>query len=288
MRLRFIVVIMSFFYNSLVFSQLANPTLGKLKIINNKLPAEIHETSGALWFNGQVWTFNDSGGEPCLYALDNQSQAVTRRVQINNALNVDWEDITQDSTFIYISDVGNNKGSRKTLCVYKVTKADILSGLDNVTAEKIEFSYNDRKWPQKAMGYSAYDCEAMICDRDSIFVFTKNWVLLQSDVYGFPVKPGFYNVNRISRIDAQGLVTGACLSSNKKYIFTIGYADFMPFILCLKNTSYEIARRFDYPNFLGYQTEAITFVNNDSIIVTSEKSPVKPIAIFGAKVNWPK
>ena len=35
-----------------------------------KLPEEVCETSGLFFHNGRLWTHNDSGGEPILYALD--------------------------------------------------------------------------------------------------------------------------------------------------------------------------------------------------------------------------
>jgi hypothetical protein len=35
-------------------------------------------------------------------------RAVLRTVAITNATNVDWEDIAQDASYIYIGDIGNN------------------------------------------------------------------------------------------------------------------------------------------------------------------------------------
>src|SRR5689334_10909399 len=37
---------------------------------NTNLDATLSETSGLIWWNNQVWTHNDSGGEPALYATD--------------------------------------------------------------------------------------------------------------------------------------------------------------------------------------------------------------------------
>jgi len=62
------------------------------------LPATISETSGLLFFNGKLITHNDSGDAANLYELDTITGNITRTININNATNVDWEDVTQDDT----------------------------------------------------------------------------------------------------------------------------------------------------------------------------------------------
>ena len=79
------------------------------------LPGSLNESSGAIFFNNRLITHNDSGGEAKLYELDTISGIIEREVTILNATNVDWEDITQDETSIYIGDFGNNNGNRTDL-----------------------------------------------------------------------------------------------------------------------------------------------------------------------------
>ena len=43
-------------------------------------------------------------------------------LSVNKEENVDWEDITQDETHIYIADFGNNNGNRTDLKIYKILK----------------------------------------------------------------------------------------------------------------------------------------------------------------------
>ncbi len=92
----------------------------------SNLPDKVDETSGLIYLNGYVWTFNDSGGEPEIYKIDNESGKIIQTVRITNGENFDWEDITRDESFIYIGDFGNNWGTRKDLKIYKIAINDII------------------------------------------------------------------------------------------------------------------------------------------------------------------
>ena len=70
------------------------------------------ENSGLLCMDSTIWTFNDSDGEAALYAVDVSDGSLIRKTIIRNAVNVDWEDITEDETHIFVADVGNNYASR--------------------------------------------------------------------------------------------------------------------------------------------------------------------------------
>ncbi|MEP2237179.1 MAG: hypothetical protein ABJI22_02385, partial [Maribacter sp.] len=104
------------------------------------LPDDVFETSGLLYFNGNLITHNDSGNEAVLYEIDLQSLSILRRVIISNVINIDWEAISQDDEYIYIGDFGNNVGTRKDLAVHRILKEDFLNA-NTVSAETINFSY---------------------------------------------------------------------------------------------------------------------------------------------------
>ncbi len=276
----YIVTVIITILNTTAYSQKIAPSLTNLIVLNNKITNEIEETSGLILFDNMLWTFNDSGGEACLFALNRYSHAIERKVYIDNAQNIDWEDITQDDNFIYIGDVGDNKGARQELHIYKVNKEYLLDKSNKkVSSELITFSYNDKRKPLK-LSNSAYDCEAIIASNDSIFLFTKNWVHSKSDIYGFPTKQGKYSIERIKRIDSEGLITGACISPDKQYVFLIAYADYTPYMLCLDYSNFKIIGRYEYPQYAGYQTEAVCFAGKDTILISSEKTAVKPISIL--------
>ena len=53
------------------------------------LPVSLNETSGLLFFNGQLWSFNDSGNKPEIYQLDSTNGTVLRTVVVRNTINTD-------------------------------------------------------------------------------------------------------------------------------------------------------------------------------------------------------
>ncbi len=67
------------------------------------LSKKINETSGLIYWNNYIWTFNDSGGEAEIYKVDSATGEILQTIRLNNAKNTDWEDITHDENYIYIS-----------------------------------------------------------------------------------------------------------------------------------------------------------------------------------------
>lgn len=108
------------------------------------LGQEVAETSGLLNVDGRIFTHNDSGNKAELYELDTVSGAVKRKIVVTNASNNDWEDLSSDDHFIYIGDFGNNRGDRKNLRIYRVSREQLLSS-ENIQADTINFIYDDQK-----------------------------------------------------------------------------------------------------------------------------------------------
>lgn len=92
----------------------------------------IAESSGlvrSLRHPGIFWTLNDSGGEPCLFAIDRLGET-KGKVRIPKAANFDWEDLTigrdQDNVpYLFIGDIGDNLKLRATLQIYQVPEPDL-------------------------------------------------------------------------------------------------------------------------------------------------------------------
>ena len=82
----------------------------------------INENSGLIFYRNLFWTFNDSGGDNSFFSFDSLHTSVLQKFIIASAKNVDWEDITQDSHYIYIGDFGNNYGDREDMVIYKIAK----------------------------------------------------------------------------------------------------------------------------------------------------------------------
>jgi hypothetical protein len=187
------------------------------------LPEPLKETSGLLFFNGQLWTINDSGNQPQIYQLDTTNGSVVRTVVIRNSVNTDWESITQDEANVYIGDFGNNAGNRKNLCILKILKSDIIChSNDTVNAAYIYFSYPDQTYFETALNNNNFDCEAFFYHNDSLHLLSKNWLDLQTKHYILPVEPGNYKARLAESFNADGLITDASINSQGNIVL-LGY-----------------------------------------------------------------
>lgn len=186
------------------------------------LDQSIIETSGLIFFEGRLVTHNDSGDGPNLYEIDTITGAVLRTVSVTDAVNVDWEDITQDDDYIYVGDFGNNNGNRGDLAIYVISKADFKTQT-SVTADTILIQYADQTDFTSQPNANNYDCEAMIAFGDSLMLFSKNWENEKTYLYTLPKVAGFYNLVKRDSFDTQGTITGATYNSIANEILLTGY-----------------------------------------------------------------
>lgn len=175
---------------------------------------DLDETSGLLFYNNNIITFNDSGGEASLYEMDVSNGNITRTVTITNATNVDWEDIAQDASYIYIGDIGNNNGDRTDLKIYKISKNDYNEPDDTAVAEVISYSYADQVDFTPSPNNNNWDAEGLISYGDNLLIFSKNWVDNMVNVYSIPKTNGTHSAPLESSYNTNGLITGAETSLN--------------------------------------------------------------------------
>ena len=247
------------------------------EILINKLPKAVNETSGLMVYDGLIWTINDSGGRNVVYGLNPVSGEVEREVRILNAMNRDWEAMATDGEFVYIADVGNNHGTRMDLGIYKVPVSSFDTVFSEVDAEKIHFAWPEQKYFIKSTHNNPWDCEAMIAFGDSLVLFTKDWVGGKTRMYVLSNKPGKQKARYHSGFNAGMLVTGADLSPDYKILVMSAYFAYDPYLLVFYdfigkdffNGSYM---KIEYPVFHDAQTEGICFMENDSILVSAERS----------------
>ena len=87
-------------------------TYNQAQIVNFKekfeLPAKVKETSGLLFLDGKIITHNERGYDANLYEIDSLSGTILRTISTANAKNVDWEDLAENDTHLFITDIGNN------------------------------------------------------------------------------------------------------------------------------------------------------------------------------------
>ena len=252
--------------------------------ITNLQTPDLDENSGLIFYNNNIITFNDSGGEANLYEINASTGNITRTVTITNATNVDWEDITQDASYIYIGDIGNNNGNRTDLKIYKIAKNDYNGSDDIAVAEIISYSYADQLDFNSNPNNTNWDAEGLISYGEQLLIFSKNWVDNRVNVYSIPKTNGTYSALLESSYNTNGLITSAEISLNENIIYLIGYsnsqAPFMYTIHGIPNNSLDIfsgviSEKISNIVPLGNQVEAIALFeitpNQHRLYISNEK-----------------
>ena len=245
------------------------------------LPATISETSGLLFFNGKLITHNDSGDAANLYELDTITGNITRTININNATNVDWDDVTQDDTYIYIGDFGNNSnGNRQDLKIYRILKSDFTNST-SITSETIAFSYEDQTDFTSQPNNTNFDAEAMSAYKDKLVIFTKNWTDNTVHAYTIPKTIGTHSAKKVSSYNSNGLITGSTCNKEDDSFLLCGYTNptGQPFLVHIKVNAITndaifsgVIERTDInPTLNPSQVEGITVISGKKYFLSREK-----------------
>ncbi|MCD0471274.1 T9SS C-terminal target domain-containing protein [Flavobacterium sp. JAS] len=222
-------------YNPLATINNGSCLYASLKIkpeYSNKTSDSIKETSGLIYFNNLLWTHNDDH-DKTIYGLDTLGN-IKRKIVLEQAINNDWEEISQDSTHIYIGDFGNNyTGNRTDLHILKIEKESFLARNPNI--EIISFQYsNQTDFSPKKQNTTNFDCEAFIVSKDSIYLFTKEWSTSKTSIYALPNRSGNHVAQLKDTLNTKGLVTGATYLESKKLLALCGYSKLgKPFLYLL-------------------------------------------------------
>ncbi len=242
------------------------------------LSSSVNETSGLIYINGKLITHNDSGGKPILFEVDTKTGEVARKVYIQNAKNIDWEDLTHDENYIYIADTGNNLGSRKNLKIYRLLISSFMDEKrDSIKAETISIKYADQSSFKKSNRKTNFDAEALVSINDSLYIFSKNWLNGWTNVYVSPKTPGTYTLSKIDSLNSLGLVTGATYSQKSNTILLSGYGVSSNFIIEISdfkgsNFSSGKVNRIEISPEGSKQIEGITQVSPTTYYLSAEKS----------------
>ena len=130
-----------------------------------------------------LWVINDSGDGANIYALA-QSGELKRSIKIDDADNIDWEDMAlftlQGANYLLIADTGGNTSDREMFDLYIVTEPDIRDAPEKISVQwRIHFRYEDE--PR--------DCEAAAVDAvaGKIYLLSKRSV--PPVLYVLPLRP---------------------------------------------------------------------------------------------------
>jgi hypothetical protein len=122
---------------------------------------------------GVLWTHNDSGDRPRVFALSRAGRLLAD-VAISGADAIDWEDMAVGPApgggdALYIADIGDNDAQRAEVVVYRVPEPRLAGGgpAASAPAARLALRYPD----------GAHDAEALLVDRRSgaLVIVTKSF-----------------------------------------------------------------------------------------------------------------
>ena len=144
-------------------------------VSRGRLPAAVAESSGlcdSAFDSNRLWTHNDSGGTPTIFAVARTGELLST-VTIEGADPDDWEDIARGPCgptdagrrCLYISNTGNNGLDRNTVEIFRIIEPETLQ--PTMTIRRLETM--KLRYPTGAM-----DAEAMLVDDSGrVVLFSK-------------------------------------------------------------------------------------------------------------------
>ncbi|MCC7430511.1 hypothetical protein IT568_06705 [bacterium] len=233
---------------------------------------KIDECSGIIQskqFKDVFWVHNDSGDKARIFAINGKGNLLGE-VEISNAKNIDWEDVTiDDQNNLVLADLGNNENNRKDLKIYFVKEPNILEN-EKITAnafKTISVSYEDQKDfpPQKKL----FDCEAIFFAEGNIYVLTKHRKDPNTKLYKLPnLTETEQTLKLLEEFKTDSKVTAADYQNGELVVLCYEY-------LYLFRTSKNkfLTNDFDKLTIEMKQSEAVCFYG-DKILVTNEQGEI--------------
>lgn len=179
------------------------------------LPQALAETSGLFCTGNGLYTLNDSGNAASVFELSYSGEI--RRTLSLSVINQDWESVTGDDDFLYVADVGNNKGQRGAVQVHKVAR----NNTDNITTYTLTYKGNN---PQDNMAYAHdFDSEAMLAHNGELLLFSKSWRTGVGKVYKVDNSENQMLTPFAEIKGLPGVITGVDYDDKRAVYVVVGY-----------------------------------------------------------------
>jgi hypothetical protein len=221
---------------------------------------------------GVLWTLNDSGNEPWIFATDTLGRDLGS-FKVTGAENYDWEAIALGPCgrreCLYIADTGDNGESRREVRIYRVPEPALPAASPATSpAEVLQLRYPD----------GPRDVEAAFVGGDgTVFLISKGW---DGRVRAYRAAPGAWAERDPVVAEALGelqietgglgnLVTDAALSPAGNRVAVRTYLAVFLFTLTPRNTLLPLGVACDAAG-LQVQGEGISWLDHGRMVLTSE------------------
>ena len=196
---------------------------GKPKFLAELESQKILESSGLAISRqraGVIWTHNDSGDTPRIFAFDQRGRH-WGEFAVFGAKAIDWEDmasfIYREKACILLGDVGDNPRRRKHGTLYLVAEPAHTDAVAH-TIGSIRYTYED----------GPRDCEAVAVDPTSNTLLLASKAIFECSVYRLkipePLDTELHTANRIARIPLP-LVTSMDVSTDGRRAIVLTYGN---------------------------------------------------------------
>jgi hypothetical protein len=238
-----------------------------------QMPSEVNESSGLTPTakDTTFWTHNDSGGKSEIYEINAKGKLLST-LKLPTLNNEDWEEITRDKDgYLYIGDFGNNDNERRQLFIHKINENS------SSIIESIKFHYADQERFPPIKEDKNFDCEAFFVLGDSLFLFSKNRGNSKVKLYSLPKYSGSYALLPKDQVIIQTMVTGAAISPDEKTFALLTYGKVLLF--GIENQQINFKHPKKCYKFVYNQTEAITFLTNNILLISNEQGKILHVEI---------
>jgi hypothetical protein len=266
----------------------AQPAL-RLELIDTAALAapRLTESSGvapSLRARGILWTHNDSGDEPRLYATDTAGHDLGS-LRVAGARNIDWEDMASGpcpgsaAPCLFVADIGDNARRRTSVVIYQLEEPAPPAGAADTSRQAPLRSATVLRYPDRP-----HDAEALAVEpAGAVLIITKE-LAGRPRVYRAPPRTAPQRPNQVDTLRFLGLldlapslarmrlVTGAAVSPDGETLVVRTYSSLHFFRLHGDSLPIPLTRPAGLTiPVVEPQGEGVAFVAPDRLVLTSER-----------------
>ena len=281
--------VISAVYCSLLFVVLSAPAHAQfpwqafrfLQPVGKIDPALVSECSAlvqSLRYDGIFWALGDSGNASAIVPVTADGKLArgwSGPVRVEGYKNYDWEDLALDAKGnLIIADVGNNRGRRKQLMLHFINEPRPGTAVVRPT-RTLRVHYEDQREASPD-----YDCEAVFCAGDRIYLLTKHRSDKRTRLYrldGESTKKS-NPLRLVDSFEIGGMVTAADVSPDGKLVAVLTYTSLWVFEF--DPASGNIFRRgMRWTPVFAWQAEAVAFHGNDAVVIANEGGQLYRVSV---------